>query len=171
MSNLITSPRENIRILLPDIVIGGTRMKQVGYVVGQDWKQPRATREVSGTIEVEVVRHAVDLAADDELGPELPPEFNSNPHVLLRGANDTLLAADTGAQLALQGTLSQADWLKLVADKAAEVSPRPVILQSDGLERLMRQEVVTADEIKRHLGAAPLHHWQPKDAQGQPLAS
>ncbi len=169
--SLLLSPRQSIRLLLPDIVLGGTRIKQIGYVIGQSWQQPRFTGEVNGVITVQVVRHAVDASQPDELGNELPPEFNRNPLVYLRGANDTLLAADTGEQLALQGALSEADWLVLVQAKADELHPRPVILQGDGLELLMHQQVVTADEIRRHLAAAPVHHWAPKDAQGQPILS
>jgi hypothetical protein len=36
----ITSPRQNIRILLPDIQLAATVVKQVGYVTGQSWSQP-----------------------------------------------------------------------------------------------------------------------------------
>ncbi|MGI4864204.1 MAG: hypothetical protein ACRYFZ_09805, partial [Janthinobacterium lividum] len=61
------------------------------------------------------------------------------------------------------------DWQALVQAKADELHPRPVILQGDGLELLRKQAMVTEDEIRRHLAAAPAYHFAPKDAQGQPI--
>lgn len=164
----ITSPRQNMRIILADIQLGQTTFKQVGYVIEQNWKQPRATGEVEGEIVVQLVRHAADATQPDGLGVELA-EFNPVRPVRLRGANDTLLAADTGEELARQGTLLLADWQALVQTKAAELAPRPVILQGDALELLRENAVVVAAEIRRHLEAAPAARFAPLDAAGQPL--
>ena len=169
MAHLIAT-RQNIRILLPDIVIGGSRFKQVGYVVEQNWTQPRSTGEVSGVIVIEVVRHALDETQPDGLGVELV-EFNPRQPVRLIGNNNTLLAADTGETVAQRTTETQQQWADLVQAKADELHPRPVILQGDGLELLRQQAVVTDDEIRRHLAAAPAYHFAPKNVQGQPITS
>ncbi|MGI4864637.1 MAG: hypothetical protein ACRYFZ_12005, partial [Janthinobacterium lividum] len=146
----------------------GTRVKQVGYVTEQNWTQPLATGEVSGVIVVQVKRYAVDETQPDELGVELV-EFNPRQPVRLIGTNDTLLAADTGEVVAQRTTENPADWQALVQAKADELHPRPVILQGDGLELLRKQAMVTEDEIRRHLAAAPAYHFAPKDGQGQPI--
>lgn len=164
----IYSPRKHIRILLPNIELGGTVVKQVGYVTEQNWTQPLVTGEVSGVILVQVKRYAVDESQPDGLGPELA-EFNPRQPVRLIGTNDTLLYADTG-EVALQRTTeSPANWLAAIEAKTAEAEPRPVILQGDGLELLREQPVAITAEIMRHLGAAPAYHWAPKDEQGQPI--
>lgn len=166
--SLLVSPRQHIRILLPDIVLGGTIVKQVGYVTSQSWDQPLPTSEVSGVIVVQVKRYAVDESQPEGLGVELA-EFNPRQPVRLIGTNDTLLYADNG-EVALQRTTeSPANWLAAVEAKAAEADPRPVILQGDGLELLREQPVAIAAEIMRHLAAAPVYHWAPKDKEGQPI--
>ncbi len=166
--SLLTSPRKHIRILLPDIQLGGTVVKQVSYVTSQSWSQPLDTGQVSGVIVVQVKRHALDESQPDGLGVELA-EFNPRQPVRLIGTNDTLLYADTG-EVALQRTTeSPADWLAAIEAKAAEAEPRPVILQGDGLELLREQPVAIAAEIMRHLQAAPAYHWAPKDVAGQPI--
>jgi len=164
----IPSPRQHIRLPLPDIELGGTLVKQIGYVTGQSWTQPLDSGEVSAVILVQVRRYAVDEAQPDALGVELA-EFNPRQLVRLIGTNDTLLYADTG-EVALQRTTeSLPNWLAAVEAKAAEVDPRPVILQGDGLELLREQPVAITAEIVRHLAAAPAYHWAPKDAHGQPI--
>jgi hypothetical protein len=167
MAQLI-SPRQHIRILLPDIVLGSTVVKQEGYVTGQSWAQPLATGEVNGHITVEVKRYAVDETKPDGLGVELA-EFNPRQPVRLIGTNDTLLAADNGEVVAQRTTESPADWQALVEAKADELHPRPVILQGDGLELLREQPVAITAEILRHLAAAPAYHWAPRDNQDQPM--
>ncbi|MBJ6145748.1 hypothetical protein [Hymenobacter sp. BT559] len=164
----ITSPRQHIRILLPDIVLGGTRIKQVGFVIEQNWTQPLSTGEVSGVIVVRVKRYAFDESQPEGLGPELA-EFNPRQPVRLIGTNDTLLYANNG-EVALQRTTeSPDDWQAAIEAKAAEAEPRPVILQGDGLELIREQPTVITAEIIRHLQAAPAYHWAPKDEQGQPI--
>ncbi len=164
----ILSPRQHIRILLPDIELGGTRIKQIGLVTEQNWKQPLRTGEVGGVIVVEVKRYAVDETQPEGLGVELA-EFNPRQPVQLIGTNDTLLYADNG-EVALQRTTeSPADWQAAIEAKAAEAEPRPVILQGDGLELLREQPVAITAEIMRHLAAAPAYHWAPKDKEGQPI--
>ncbi len=165
---LITSARQHIRILLPDIIIGGTRVKQVGLVTEQNWTQPLRTGEVSGVIVVQLKRHAFDETQPEGLGVELA-EFNPRQPVQLIGTNDTLLYADTG-EVALQRTTeSPADWLAAIEAKAAEADPRPVIGQGDGLELLRELPVAITAEIMKHLQAAPAYHWAPRDNQGQPI--
>jgi len=165
---LITSPRKHIRVLLPDIAIGGTIVKQVGYVIGQGWGQPLATGEVSGDITVQVKRHAFDETQPDGLGVELA-EFNPRQLVRLIGTNDTLLYADTGEVALQRGNETPEEWEAALVAKTAEAEPRPVILQGDGLELLREQPVAITAEIMRHLQAAPAYHWAAKDAQGQPI--
>lgn len=164
------SPRKHIRILLPDIVLGGTLVKQVGYVTEQSWAQPLDTAEVGGVIIVKVKRYAVDETQPDGLGVELA-EFNPRYPVRLIGTNDTLLAADNGEVVAQRTTENPTAWLAVVAAKEAELHPRPVILQGDGLELLREKPVAITAEIMRHLQAAPTYHWAAKDAQGQPILS
>jgi len=117
---------------------------------------------------IQVKRYAVDDSQPDGLGVELA-EFNPRQPVYLRGDNTTLLAADTGETVAQRTTETQADWSVLVQAKADELEPRPVILQGDGLELMLKKPVVTEDEIRRHLAAAPAYHFAPKDAAGQPI--
>jgi hypothetical protein len=166
--SLLKSPRQLIRLVLPDIQLGGTTVKQVGYVIEQNWKQPLDNGEVSGVIVVQVKRYAVDESQPDSLGVELA-EFNPRQPVRLIGTNDTLLAADNGDVIAQRTTESPAAWQALVAAKADELHPRPVILQGDGLELLREQPVAITAEILRHLQAAPAYHWAAKDNQGQPI--
>lgn len=164
----VHSPRQPLRILLPDIALGGTLVKQVGYVTGQSWTQPLETGEVGAVILVKVKRYAVDESQPDSLGVELA-EFNPQHLVRLIGSNDTLLYADTG-EVALQRLAEKPeDWQAAIEAKVAEAHPRPVILQGDGLELLREQPVAVAAEIVRHLQAAPASHWAPKDAAGQPI--
>lgn len=155
-------------MLLPDIELGGTLVKQVGYVTEQSWSQPLETGEVGGVIVVKVKRYAVDESQPDGLGVELA-EFNPRYPVRLIGTNDTLLAADTGEVVAQRTTENPTAWQALVEAKAEELHPRPVILQGDGLELLREQPVAISAEIMRHLAAAPAAHWAPKDKDGQPI--
>jgi hypothetical protein len=164
----IISSHQNIRILLPDIQLGQTIVKQVGYVIGQSWSQPLDTGEVTGDITVQVKRHAFDETQPDGLGVELV-EFNPRQPVRLIGTNDTLLAADTGEVVAQRFRETPEAWQALIEAKTAELDPRPVILQGDGLELLREQPVAIKAEIMRHLAAAPAHHWAPKDSQQQPI--
>jgi hypothetical protein len=164
----VVSPRQNIRILLPDIQLGQTIVKQVGYVIGQSWSQPLDTGEVTGDITVQVKRYAVDESQPDSLGVELC-EFNPRQPVRLIGTNDTLLAADNGEVVAQRFMETPDAWQALIKAKAAELGPRPVILQGDGLELLREQPVAITAEIMRHLAAAPDYHWAPKDSQQQPI--
>jgi hypothetical protein len=167
---LVTSPRQLIRLLLPNVEIGTTTFKQVAYVTGQSWTQPRATGEVAAVIMAEVARHAIDETQPDGLGVELA-EFNPRQPVRLIGNNNTLLFADTGDVAAQRTTETIDQWQALVQAKAEEVEPRPVILQGDALELLREQPVAVAAEIRRHLAAAPAYHWAPKDKAGQPITS
>jgi hypothetical protein len=166
----VHSSRKHIRILLPNIALGGTVIKQVGYVTEQNWTQPLATGEVSGVIVVQVKRYAVDDTQPAGLGVELA-EFNPRQPVRLIGTNDTLLYADNGEVALQRTTQSPAAWLAAIEAKAAEAEPRAVILQGDGLELLREQPVAITAEIMRHLQAAPAYHWAPKDKAGQPILS
>jgi hypothetical protein len=165
---LLTSPRKNLRLLLPDVVIGRTTFKQVAYVTRQGFTQPRSTGEVSAAIVAEVVRYAVDESQPDGLGVELA-EFNPRDPVRLIGTNDTLLYADTGEVAVQRTTETLPDWLAACQAKAVEAEPRPVILQGDAFELLLEQQVVVAAQIRHHLAAAPAYHFAPKDATGQPI--
>ncbi len=164
----IISPRKHITLALPDIQNGDTRIKQVGYVIEQGFTQPLETGEVAAVIVVQVRRFAVDTTKPGELGVEYA-EFNPRAPVRLIGTNDTLLAADTGEVVAQRTTEPLAAWLAIIADKAAELDPRPVVLQGDALELMREQPTVVANEIRRHLAAAPAHHFAPKDVAGQPI--